>query len=241
MSAERLPLGKECTKCGEWKLLEDFYFANGRRDRRRADCRACAIGARCRYHEENREHGLETRRRYYKENREKLLESARQYRKENPEKEKQRQRQQREKHREKRREYFRRYYKENQEKARASWRKYAAKNREKRREYAHLYVKRNPEKRRQLGQQRRARLRGVSGTFTAKTFVELCAAHDNKCLCCGAEGKLTADHVIPLSKGGSNDISNIQPLCLTCNSRKHTKTTDYRPLFDKKEELGETG
>jgi 5-methylcytosine-specific restriction endonuclease McrA len=40
---------------------------------------------------------------------------------------------------------------------------------------------------------------------------------------------LTADHVVPLSRGGANDIGKIQPLCGSCNSRKHTKIVDYRP------------
>lgn len=48
-------------------------------------------------------------------------------------------------------------------------------------------------------------------------------------MCCGVTGvALEADHVVPLTRGGSNDISNIQPLCGTCNRSKFVKGVDYR-------------
>jgi 5-methylcytosine-specific restriction endonuclease McrA len=55
------------------------------------------------------------------------------------------------------------------------------------------------------------------------------------CLCCGRREpdiKLTPDHVIPLDDPGTGYISNIQPLCLSGNSTKGTRTIDYRPLWD---------
>lgn len=39
-----------------------------------------------------------------------------------------------------------------------------------------------------------------------------------------AEAKLTVDHIVPLAKGGTNDISNFQTLCSSCNSSKSDRT-----------------
>lgn len=76
---------------------------------------------------------------------------------------------------------------------------------------------------------RRARKRSASGTYTVAEWEELCAKYGNHCLACGRDDvPLTVDHVIPLSQGGANDISNLQPLCLSCNCSKNTRTIDYR-------------
>lgn len=48
------------------------------------------------------------------------------------------------------------------------------------------------------------------------------------CLSCGATEYLRADHVVPRSEGGPTEIGNLQTLCRSCNSRKGTKTADYR-------------
>jgi 5-methylcytosine-specific restriction endonuclease McrA len=43
------------------------------------------------------------------------------------------------------------------------------------------------------------------------------------CVYCGRQmERLTQDHIIPLSKGGSHTVQNVVPACRSCNSRKHT-------------------
>ncbi|PSN12960.1 HNH endonuclease [filamentous cyanobacterium CCT1] len=47
-----------------------------------------------------------------------------------------------------------------------------------------------------------------------------------QCKSCGKKGsevKLQIDHILPLAKGGVNDISNFQTLCKSCNQRKSAK------------------
>ena len=39
----------------------------------------------------------------------------------------------------------------------------------------------------------------------------------------GCEVLMTRDHIMPRSKGGSEDISNMQTMCLTCNGLKADK------------------
>lgn len=46
----------------------------------------------------------------------------------------------------------------------------------------------------------------------------------NQCVYCGTKENLTADHVIPIAKGGYDALSNILPCCLSCNCSKQDRT-----------------
>lgn len=97
-------------------------------------------------------------------------------------------------------------------------------------ENAKRWSKANPEKTRHVAQVRRARKLSVPGTHTLAQWREMCARFDQRCVCCGVAGKLTRDHIVPISDpNSSHDISNIQPLCFSCNSSKNNRyAVDYR-------------
>lgn len=107
---------------------------------------------------------------------------------------------------------------------------YRNQNRERAAEYARFWQKNNPEKVRTISRNYKARKRNSKGTHTVEEFEALIEYYGHFCLCCGVADKLTADHVVPLSWGGSNSIENLQPLCCRCNSAKNNlHATDYRP------------
>lgn len=120
---------------------------------------------------------------------------------------------------------------------------YRAENKEYYKEYQKEWDKNNPEKVRQKRKRyyqtkngklsikqrnhnRKSRLRGANGNHTFKEWEKLKNECNYTCqLCFKKEPEiiLTRDHIIPISKGGNNYISNIQPLCISCNSSKKDK------------------
>lgn len=59
-----------------------------------------------------------------------------------------------------------------------------------------------------------------AGTFTILDWNKTLNIFSNKCAYCGSPVGLTQDHIIPISKEGSNTIDNIIPACGHCNSSK---------------------
>ena len=89
---------------------------------------------------------------------------------------------------------------------------------------------RSPEK--EYAKIRKAQKQASETHYTLEQWSSLVAEYGRQCLCCLKSSiKLTADHVIPLSRGGSDGIENIQPLCGRCNPSKGTRIIDYRPGF----------
>lgn len=174
-------------------------------------CSECAIEHHRRYRKdpEFRSKELAYKARYRKENREKIAEySRRKWRVCKKTREKSREYSRR--NAEKRNEYSRWYYKENKErilKRSARWRK----------RNQGYFIHKNRE--------RRARLLNSKGGHTKKDVKNLLKSQRFKCINCRSclRSGYHVDHMYPLSKGGSNDVTNIQILCPTCNLRKSAR------------------
>lgn len=117
------------------------------------------------------------------------------------------------------------YREENPEKIYESNQKNYRENIEARKDYAREYHAANPGIQRAANQKRRSRLKGADGSFTAVQIRSLMKCQVGKCIYCKSRilDFYHIDHIIPISKGGSNWISNIQLLCKTCNLSKHDK------------------
>lgn len=108
------------------------------------------------------------------------------------------------------------------------------KNGETKQVYHRRNVANNPDTIRHLKARRYARERGAEGSHTLAEWKELKMKFGGRCANCLEEKPLTKDHIIPLSKGGTDYITNIQPLCRNCNSQKWTFIVENPELLEGK-------
>jgi len=81
----------------------------------------------------------------------------------------------------------------------------------------------NLEKMRMYVVRRRANKRSSSEHYTVEQMKALRSKIKNLCANCLKKKDLSIDHIVPLARGGSNAIRNIQFLCHSCNSRKNAR------------------
>lgn len=142
----------------------------------------------------------------------------------------------------------RRYRERHPERAKASQKKYDEANPERRRQISRDYYERNAEverakdaawreANRELSRQRAresywrnvesARSRRHLRRLRAQEFVvlpqELRRLYSEPCVACGSEEDMTIDHIVPLSRGGSHSVGNLQSLCFSCNASKNNR------------------
>ena len=73
---------------------------------------------------------------------------------------------------------------------------------------------------------RRARMGVTTDWFNPEQITALLIKQHQRCancLCPITAETMHKDHIVPLSRGGSNSIKNIQLLCIPCNRRKYNK------------------
>jgi 5-methylcytosine-specific restriction endonuclease McrA len=136
-----------------------------------------------------------------------------------------------------RREYKKRFWAEHKQRLTAEHYAWHLANREKVLELHRNWRRKNPHYFRVANNRRRALEVNAHGSHTAEEWCAILKKYKNRCADCGFKGPLTEDHIIPLSKGGSDFAYNLKPLCQSCNSRKHNKLLSgvHFSLFDKVE------
>jgi 5-methylcytosine-specific restriction endonuclease McrA len=139
-------------------------------------------------------------------------------------------------HREKRIEYNKEWHRTNREHTKEYRDAYYQEHVEEMRAYSIAYSKANPIPNRQNARNRRMLKKqiAVKGSYTPTQIQEQLKRQKYKCYYgfCGyakfmkqpnGMSLFHIEHVVPLSRGGSNDISNIVLACPTCNLKKHDK------------------
>jgi len=68
--------------------------------------------------------------------------------------------------------------------------------------------------------------------------LQILKKYDGKCAACGSGEHVEFDHIVPISKGGTGDESNIQLLCRSCNRIKRNRLSESGQEQDAAQKAG---
>jgi 5-methylcytosine-specific restriction endonuclease McrA len=186
---------QRCSVCCVEKPFSEFH----RHKRRRLNglsstCKDCAKVRASKWYAENRERGRATRSEWHEANRPSQLEAMKRYRSETVDQRK------------------------------ISARKWREKNKTRKRMADAAWQQKNQERMRVYRRVSEAKRRASTGSHTSKDIDDIKKLQRNCCAICKMKlAQFEIDHINPLSRGGSNDRSNIQLLCSACNGAKHAR------------------
>jgi 5-methylcytosine-specific restriction endonuclease McrA len=186
-------------------------------------CCECKKGFDSTYYSENKDKFREDGRRWRNENRDRYRKQKREWAAKNSEKIKPYRKAYDERNKDRLRGRLNAWRSQNPDKAKEQGRRYRANNPDSARAKYHRWAAKNRDLIKILAHKRRARLLQAEGSHTPADLRALLKAQNHRCAYCAADlhkVKKHLDHRTPLSRGGSNDKSNLIFACMPCNLSK---------------------
>lgn len=185
-------LTKKCPRCGEEKPLDCFGVCRRARDGKQSRCKPCHVSGVVASQRRNPKERKEANRRYYRNHYEKVRAYGKKY---------------------SHSKYYANIY-ENRERARL------ARATEHSKALARAWNASPAGQVSRANKKARRRLAIGVDSVSVTQWTATVAIFGGQCAYCGSQKKITADHFVPLARGGKHSISNMVPACLSCNSSK---------------------
>lgn len=199
----------ECSRCHENKPVE--MFSKGKnKNGYKSYCKACMALE----YQQKREHYRAIGNLYYQNNKDKWREWGKKRRTE---------------HKDEVSEYMHNYYIAHsdviRERTHMAYLNITEEGLEKRKQYVHKKRATKHFKQLRIADKNRRAYREMNSVsdLTEQEWQRVLDLFGGRCAYCGSDGKITRDHVVPLTKGGGYTSTNIVPCCSSCNSKKHNK------------------
>jgi 5-methylcytosine-specific restriction endonuclease McrA len=192
---------KRCPKCGAVKPLTNFHKDSSKKDGLKSHCKACHNASRHAYQAAHPEQVATAKRAWRVAHREK------------------------EAHPEQVATHVRAYYETHHGEVLARNRAWKAAHREEDRARSRAYRQAHPDKEYTRSHRRRARKRNAEGSFTSADIMHFYNEQGGCCRWCSKplNDKYHIDHIIPLSRWGTNWPANLVLACARCNLSKKDK------------------